>query len=435
MMTSPPAPDGPVGFTGSAVDTLEAADGRSGARFGKSVAISSDGATVAVGAPNTLDGAGMVYVFTRSAASWIANELGPADFAGGNSFGWSVALSADGTTLAAGASGRWDGSGEEPASTGTVYVYTRASADPSAPWTQQAELVPPPASVVLEYAGFLGASVALSADGDTLAAGEPGFDADDTGSANTDWLFAGAVDMYSRSGSTWTEVQRVTPAVVRTSNNFGDSISLSGDGTLLAVGAPGEASQATGIDGDADDGSLPGAGAAYLFALGSDGWTQQHYLKPQLGGTGEANFGFAVALSRDGATLAVGASNQEQAAGAVYAFGEQVTGAWAQLGMLQLPVNAPGAGLGASVALSADGTALVAGAPTGNVVMAAGFDGATWTAPDPLVASPAVPTFGASVALSDDGATLAVGAQDLEDFGAGPGAAYVYAATTLPTGN
>jgi hypothetical protein len=107
-------------------------------------------------------------------------------------------------------------------------------------------------------------------------------------------------------------------------DNFGGSVSLSGDGNTLAVGAPGEASAATGIDGDQSDNSATYAGAVYLFYRSGDASVQQAYVKAS--NTKDTGFcisticglndtlGSSVSLSGDGNTLAVGAQNEFSAA-------------------------------------------------------------------------------------------------------------------------
>jgi hypothetical protein len=88
-------------------------------------------------------------------------------------------------------------------------------------------------------------------------------------------------------------------------DNFGLSVALSSGGDLLAVGAPAEASAATGINGNQLDNSVTTAGAVYVFARSGSVWTQHAYVKASNTGTGD-RFGRAVALSGDGTTLAVG---------------------------------------------------------------------------------------------------------------------------------
>ncbi len=84
----------------------------------------------------------------------------------------------------------------------------------------------------------------------------------------------------------------------------------------MAVGAVGEASSATGIDGNQADSSMPGAGAVYVFTRTGSTWSQQSYIKAS--NTGEKTdgdqFGYSVALSGDGNTLATGAISERSAA-------------------------------------------------------------------------------------------------------------------------
>src|SRR5262245_28989746 len=86
----------------------------------------------------------------------------------------------------------------------------------------------------------------------------------------------------------------------------GHSVALSDDGDTLAVGAPNESSGAKGINGNQNDDSVYSAGAVYVFIRRNNTWTQQAYIKPSNPGQSD-KFGFAVALSQDGNTLAVSA--------------------------------------------------------------------------------------------------------------------------------
>lgn len=138
-------------------------------------------------------------------------------------------------------------------------------------------------------------SVALSGDGSTLAVGA-------YGEASN----AGAVYVFTRSGSTWSQQAYVKASNIGADDNFGTSVALSGDGNTLAVGAYGEASNATGINGNPADNSASSAGAVYVFTRSGSTWTQQAYVKASNTGAGDL-FGTSVALSGDGNTLAVGA--------------------------------------------------------------------------------------------------------------------------------
>src|SRR6267142_2294406 len=117
-----------------------------------------------------------------------------------------------------------------------------------------------------------GHAIALSGDGATLAVSAPYEDSAATGingnQADNSMANSGAVYVFSRTGSTWSQ-----QAYVKASNTgekeegdeFGYSISLSDDGNTLAVGAIGEDSAAKGINGDQADNSANGAGAVYVF--------------------------------------------------------------------------------------------------------------------------------------------------------------------------
>ena len=379
---------------------IKASNTGAGDRFGTSVALSSDGSTLAVGAigeasaltgvtagivnettaGNAAPGAGAVYVFTRSiAGTWSqqayvkASNTGAAD-----NFGSSVALSGDGSTLAVGAIGE-DGSAAEA---GAVYVFTR---DVGGIWSQQAYVKASNAGA-LDLFGF---SVALSGDSNTLAVGAIG-ESSAVGGTPTDNTApsAGAVYVFTRSVATWTQQAYVKASTIGAGDQFGFSVALSGDGNSLAVGAIGEASAATGIGGNQTDNTAPDAGAVYVFTRDVGGvWRQQAYVKASNTGAGD-QFGFSVSLSGDGNTLAVGAIGESSAAvgiggnqtdntaadaGAVYVFTRSVA-TWTQQAYVKASNTGAGDRFGTSAALSSDGTTLAVGA-TGEDSSATGIGG------------------------------------------------------------
>jgi len=376
---------------------IKASNTEAGDRFGASVALSSDGNTLAVGAtgegsaltgvtPGNVDattagnaapGAGAVYVLTRSAGTWSqqayvkASNTGAAD-----NFGSSVALSGDGSTLAVGAIGE-DGSAAEA---GAVYVYTRSGTT----WTQQAYVKASNAGA-LDLFGF---SVALSGDSNTLAVGAIG-EASAVGGTPTDNTApsAGAVYVFTRSVATWTQQAYVKASTIGAGDQFGFSVALSSDGNTLAVGAIDEDSAATGVGGSETDNSATNAGAVYVFTRSVAIWTQQAYVKASNTGAGD-QFGFSVSLSGDGNALAVGASLEASAAtgvngtqadntaadaGAVYVYTRSGT-IWTQLAYVKASNTGASDQFGFSVALSGDGTTLAVGA-TGEDSSATGIDG------------------------------------------------------------
>ena len=222
----------------------------------------------------------------------------------GDLFGHSVAL--DGDTLAVGA--YWensnatgvdgDQSNNDAAPSGAVYVFVRSGTT----WSQQAYIK----ASNTEAEDYFGISVAL--DGDTLAVGAFWEDSNATGvdgdQSNNDADESGAVYVFVRSGTTWTQQAYIKPSNTDAGDLFGREVALDGD--TLAVGADVEDSNATGVDGDQSNNyeDAVGSGAVYVFVRSGTTWSQQAYIKASNTGA-EHYFGSAVAL--DGDTLAVGA--------------------------------------------------------------------------------------------------------------------------------
>ncbi|MGH8474815.1 MAG: choice-of-anchor D domain-containing protein [Methylococcales bacterium] len=105
-----------------------------------------------------------------------------------------------------------------------------------------------------------------------------------------------------RSGATWSQQAYLKASNTGYSDNFGVSVAISGD--TVVVGAPGENSNATGVNGDQSDNSADYAGAAYGFLRSGATWSQQVYLKASNTGSDD-EFGVSVAISGD--TVVVGA--------------------------------------------------------------------------------------------------------------------------------
>jgi hypothetical protein len=300
--------------------------------FGWSVSLSSDGNTLAVGARfedsnakginrdgnnNSAPDAGAVYVFSRSGTKWTQQAYVKASNTDeSDQFGDSVSLSSDGNTLAVGArqeSSNATGIGGEQgndlttSAAGAVYVFSRSDNT----WTQQAYVKASNTNANDQF----GYSVSLSSDGNTLAVGAPnegsnargiGADDDEDNSAPN----AGAVYVFSRSDTEWTQQAYVKASNTGADDLFGYSVSLSSDGNTLAVGAYQEESNARGIGEDEEDNSTSDAGAVYVFSRLGIMWTQQAYVKASNPGANDW-FGSSVSLSSDGNTLAVGASRED----------------------------------------------------------------------------------------------------------------------------
>jgi hypothetical protein len=311
-----------------------------GDQFGFSLSLSNDGNTLAVGAiaedapDNSMQSAGAVYVFNRAGRTWTQQAyVRPSNPGAGDLFGYSVALTADGNTLAVGSFDE-DGPDDKGNGTGAVYVFGRNGGS----WTQQAYLRASNA----EAADSLGVSVAISLDGNTIVSGaldedclctgvNPNGGSDDRASDTS----AGAVYVFVRNGSSWTQEAYIKASNTGKEDWFGSRLALSGDGNTIAVGAQLEDSAARGIDGKQDDESAQEAGAVYIFTRTGTTWRQQNYVK---GSNTEAfdEFGSSMAVSRDGKLFAIGARNEASSAkgingnqtdngapesGAVYVFG------------------------------------------------------------------------------------------------------------------
>ena len=356
---------------------------------------------------------------------------------------WVVALSADGSTLAVGASGEdGSGTGVNPASneraglSGAVYVYTRAGEV----WSFQAYIK----ASETTGADFFGRALALSGDGNTLAVGAPGEDGSGTGvnpGVNNDSFASGAVFVYGRTGSTWSFDAYIKASNTGATDSFGDSVALSTDGNTLAVGALGEDGSGTGVN-PASNEDAANSGAVYVYTRGASTWSFQAYVKGS-NTSPEENYGGSVALSADGNTLAVGAAFEDGsgvgvnpasdegagASGAVYVY-SRVANAWSVQAYIKASNTGVGDQFGWDVALSADGNTLAVGARledgAGTGVNPTSDEGAmqsgaayvytrtasTWSFQAYLKANAggAGDQFGFSVALSQDGNTLAAGA-------------------------
>ena len=310
------------GTTWSQEAKLLASDGAVGESFGASVALSSDGNTALVGSDDS------AYAFVRSRTTWSqqAQLLG----ADGAAVGASVALSADGNTALLGAPGDTVGGNSGQ---GSAYIFIRSGTT----WSQQAKLLASDGAVGERF----GASVALSADGNTALVGAyatfPGTQ--------------GSVYALVRSGTTWSQQAKLLASDGAVQDQFGCSLALSDDGNTALVGAY-----------KIIIGSNTDQGAAYAFVRSGTTWSQQAKVLASDGAAGDY-FGLSVSLSADGNIALVGApddtadSNTMQ--GSAYFFVRSGT-TWSQQAKLLASDGAAWDQFGYASAMSADGhTALV----------------------------------------------------------------------------
>jgi len=385
------------------------------AQQGYSVAISADGNTAIVGGPadNPNGTQGAAWIYTRANGVWTqqGSKLAPADEVAPGNVGWSVALSADGNTALIGAAN--DNTNQY---NGAAWIFTRSNGS----WTEQQKLV----GLSAQGSPHQGFSVALSGDGKTAVIGGPG----DSGGAGAAWIF-------SQKNGSWTQQQKLTVSGATGIAQAGFSVAISGDGSTIIMGGPTD-----------DTVSSYAQGAAWVFTLNNNTWTQQG---PKL--VGRAPFmsqqGYSVAVSYDGNTAALGAP---VSGGGAFVFARS-NGVWTwQAGPLASPKGSTQSGDGNSVALSGDGKTIVVGGPGDNdawvytLINTTGLcpnqnstTSGCWTllqeltlTPPPDGATELASTWtGFSAAMSNDGSTIILGGpKDSTPTSSNLGAAWVFAA-------
>ncbi|MFG1497862.1 hypothetical protein ABMA57_14620 [Saccharospirillum sp. HFRX-1] len=265
---------------------LKAGDIRASAQFGNSVSLNADGTLLAVGAyrysGSTASGVGAVYLFQYSDGKWQKiKDLTSGSPTSSGHFGFSVSLNAAGTVLAVGAK-------EE----NKVYIFKPKE---GTGWTQFGD------ALSVAGTGQFGFSVSLNDAGTALAIGAP--------KANN---LAGTAYLFKEVNGSWSQQgEAITARFPNERDLFGDAVSLNAAGNLLAVGAPLEDGDAIGLQQPevGNTNTSEQSGAAYLFAIDSNGQHEQvAYIKAS--NTDKENmFGGTLSLSDDGTRLVVGTNS------------------------------------------------------------------------------------------------------------------------------
>ena len=367
----------------------------SGHSFGQSVAL--EGSTLVVGqscaSSGTADScSGAVFVYSRSGTSWkLAERLVASDLKSLTYLG--DAVSVGGNTVAAGA----PRSSDAGLSSGSAYLFTGNGGT----WKQQQKLA------VGQKGDKFASSVSL--EGDTLLAGASHHTPTGKGQG------AGAVYVFQRSGTSWSQVQKLVAAGSGAGARFGQSVSMKGKVAL--VGAPGDSQK----------------GAAHVYHHDGTAWQHAQKLTANDAMAGDS-LGESVSVSK--AVMVVGAPGADAAgvdSGAAYVF-HRSGSAWKQAHKLSAKDGAAGDKLGHAVAIAGD--VVVAGA-TGDddkgqdsgAVYLFVRDGSAWKQLDKLVASDGAAGDGHGSAVDLDGATLVVGTPQVSTK---KGKAYVYHLTYPP---
>ncbi len=232
-------------------------------------------------------------------------------------------------------------------------------------------------------------------------------------------------------------------------DNFGSAVAIAGK--TLVVGAFGESSNATGVNGDQSDNSASGAGAAYVFTRSGNTWSEQTYLKAS-NTQAFSFFGSAVAIAGD--TIVVGAFGENNNAGAAYVFTRNGN-TWSQQALLKASNTDAFDQFGIAVAIAEDTVVISADREASSAIGVNGnqsdnsaiFSGAaymfsrngnTWSQQAYLKASntEASDHFGSAVSISGDTVVIGadreasnatgVGGNQTDNSATGAGAAYVF---------
>ena len=287
---------------GSDIDG-EAADDYSG----YSVSLSSDGTIVAIGARNN-DGNGSnsghvrVYQYSNSSWSQLGNDIDGE--AAGDWSGWSVSLSSDGTIVAIGARNN-DGNGSNSGHV-RVYQYSNSS------WSQLGSDIDGEAS--FDYSGW---SVSLSSDGTIVAIGAWGNNGNGSNSGHV------RVFQYDSNTTSWSQLGSDIDGEAA-GDSSGRSVSLSSDGTIVAIGAI--------YNSGGGNGSNSGHVRVFQYDSNTTSWSQ---LGSDIDGEAAGDYsGFSVNLSSDGTIVAIGATYNDgngSNSGHVRVF-QYSNSSWSQLG-------------------------------------------------------------------------------------------------------
>ncbi len=364
------------------VQTGNSMNGDSGDRFGYSVSLSADGSVVAAGGIfNKENGteAGQVKIYYNSDGNWVQKGSNINGEAADDRSGYSVSLNYDGSVVAIGAPYN-EGGGLY---TGHVRVFEFSDGT----WKQKGQ------DIDGNIGDQLGNAVSLNSDGTIVAIG---------GSANsTNGLNAGTVKIYKFLENSWTQTGDDINGDAA-SDLFGISVSISADGSIVAVGASQYNNNEKG-------------GYVKIFKLIEGNWVQTG--ESITGDNAKDNFGLSVSLSSDGSIMAVGAPQTNSIDGTGYAkIFRYVDGSWAQMGST-LNGKATLDWFGYSVSINSGGNMVSVGSPmnegdeqyTGSVTTYLFFEEEWSPLADPIKGENYSSNAGYSVSLSRDSSIVAFG--------------------------
>ncbi|AET43678.1 hypothetical protein MPWG_00191 [Micromonas pusilla virus PL1] len=314
-----------------------------------SLSLSADGSILVVGnqfsnQSGVSDG-GMAVIYTKVGATWsLTQKIFSSDIAASDYFGSGVCVSGDGSTIVVGAPGDDDGASAQ----GSAYIFEKVGGT----WTQVQKIIQ---SDTLSN-GFFGSRVRISDDGTTLVVGA--YQHDGVG-ANV-----GAAYIFDKGGGgTWSQTLKLYPPNT-TTQFYAQGLDISGDGNVIAVGAP------------TDDTTSSNMGQVFMYVKSGGAWsnTPTQTFQYNTAVTEEKYFGWSVGLSQNGNTLIVGApyeDTEQTQSGAIHIY-ERTNGVWTPVKREYTGVNPSGEGLGTSVAISDDGKVYIAGNENDDPVITSG---------------------------------------------------------------
>lgn len=320
--------------------------------FGASLDLSGDGVWAVISARQDSP-AGKAYIYKRTNTTWsYVAQIAPANNNNGeNNWGKTVQLSSDGLYVLATCS-KTDVGGSD---TGSVFIFKRGASDST--WTLQQTLYHPTPQADSDFGGWYsesGQAAAFSSDATYVAIGSPNRD---IGSVTN----AGIVSIFKRTDATWAweaDLTHPTPnaADPGPNANFGDSLDISADGTMVVVGVPGRSEGGSGYTG---------AGSAQVYKRTGTTWA--HFSEFLNNGAGVSHswqddyFGRSVAISGDKKYIICGAPKDDTTKGTtsgsahIFIDQDEITDASTQV----FTVTGTGITLGSTVKLvGADGETL-----------------------------------------------------------------------------
>jgi hypothetical protein len=234
------------------------------------------------------DNSGSAYIFKRDGTSWTEQtKLTALDGDSMDSFGSSVSIDGDCAIVGA------DNDDDKGDDSGSAYIFKRDGEN----WTQHSKLTASDGAV----GDLFGNSVSISGDYCLVGALR-----DDDRGENS-----GSVYIYKRDGTSWTEQAKLTASDGSGLEEFGCSVSISGEYCVI------------GADEDDDNGLH--SGSAYLFRRDGTSWTEQAKLVPSDGDDGDY---FGNSVSIDGDYYVVGAYRDENMGwwmpGSAYVFSHEL---------------------------------------------------------------------------------------------------------------